>query len=248
MFFLSCRVICIFFKTLTGYELMNYLTHFYFNRQLPVLTSVSSEFHFGVALPDILSVYDRSLRFHPSHIHPNENGLWQGILNHLQMDAFFHRSDFFKSSYEDIRIILKQTIPSEWNIRPFFLAHVLVEILLDHVLLKASSDLAQRFYSSIGSVNVNEIIRLLEDFFSRKLDGLENLVNKFLVTRFLESYIDLNNLIYPVNRMLSRTRQQAFDIHDKEIVVNVLQPSLIIVKNHFPVLTEQFSKTFLNSQ
>lgn len=227
---------------------MNYLTHYYFNTRQPVLASASAEFHFGVALPDILSVYDRTLRFHPSHIPVDKNELWHGILNHLEMDAFFHRSEFFKNSYEEIRIILTHSIPKDLHIRPFFLAHVLVEILLDHLLLVQSADLGRRFYSSIDAIDIKEIVRLLEVFFSQKLDGFEELTNKFLVTRFLESYIELNNLIYPVNRMLTRTRQQPFDIHDNDVVDRILQPSLIVVLNHFPMLSEQFELTYLNSQ
>lgn len=227
---------------------MNYLTHFYFNARQPLYASATSEFHFGVALPDILSVYDRTLRFHPFRIHTNPSELWRGILNHIQMDAFFHRSDFFKNSYEDIRTILNKTIPPEMNIRPFFLAHILVEVLLDHYLLRETPDLSHRFYSFLDRINTKEIIRILEKFFARRLDGLEELINKFLVTRFLESYINLDNLIYPVNRMLTRTRQQAFDIHDRSIVERVLQPSLLIVTNRFPILMQQFSKSFLNSQ
>ncbi|MBL7994145.1 hypothetical protein JNM05_02140 [bacterium] len=227
---------------------MNYLTHYYFNAQRPLYASASAEFHFGVVLPDIMSVYDRTLRFHASQIHASDNALWQGILNHLEMDSFFHRSDFFKNSYDGTRNILKKEISEKLNIRPFFLAHVLVEILLDHLLLIQSSDLARRFYKSIGAVRVKDIVHILENHFELKLDGLDDLINKFLVTRFLETYIDLNNLIYPVNRMLTRTRQQAFDINDKALVSGILQPSLLIVKDHFPELIRQFGKTFLNSQ
>ena len=226
---------------------MNYLTHFHFNTLQPVYASASDEFHFGVALPDILSVYDRTLRFHPSKITGQEE-LWLGIHNHMDMDTFFHRSVFFKNSYEAIRIILNQSISPAMNIRPFFLAHVLVEILLDHLLLLRSSNLALRFYRTIGSVNVTEIVRLLERHFERKLEGLEDLINKFLVTRFLESYIQLDQLIFPVNRMLTRTRQQPFELTDNSIVNKIFEPSLDTVTKNFPMLTDQFNKTFMNSQ
>lgn len=227
---------------------MNYLTHYYFNTRQPVLASASAEFHFGAALPDILSVYDRTLRFHPSHIPVDHNELRHGILNHLEMDTFFHRSEFFKNSYEEIRVILTQTVPQDLHIRPFFLAHVLVEILLDHLLLTRSADLAQRFYSAIDSIHPKDIIRLLEACFSRRLEGLEELINKFLVTRFLESYIELDNLVYPINRMLTRTRQQPFDIHDNSVVDLILQPSLLVVTGQFLKLTHEFERAFLNSR
>lgn len=225
---------------------MNYLTHYYYNIRHPLLTSVSPEFHFGAALPDILSVYDRHLRFHPSEIRAIQSELGHGILNHLEMDAFFHRSVFFKNSYEGIRILLTQTVPKELDIRPFFLAHVLVEILLDHLLLVQSPDLGRRFYSAIGSVDIKETIRLLEAHFSKRLYGLDELINKFLVTRFLESYIDIHNLIYPVNRMLARTRQQVFEWNDPAIVRNIFEPSLRLIEQNIPLLNDAFTKTFMN--
>ncbi|NUM81021.1 hypothetical protein HUU42_09460, partial [bacterium] len=78
---------------------MNFLTHYYCNAG----RNLSPDFHFGVALPDILSVYDRALRFHEPAIikliaEQPKNKLWQGIHNHLRADAFFLQSDFFKKT------------------------------------------------------------------------------------------------------------------------------------------------------
>jgi hypothetical protein len=226
---------------------MNYLTHYYVNTLRPEYTAPSPDFHFGAALPDILSVYDRNLRFHPSVIESGQNDLWKGIQNHLQMDTFFHRSDFFKKSYEEIRNHLTRVLSPELNIRPFFLAHVMAEILLDHYLLKRSPDLARRFYEQLTGPDVKNIIRILEEHFNSKLEGLAELINKFLVTRFLEGYIELENLIYPVNRMLTRTRQQAINIQGIAVTKEILQPSLGIVSENFPLLIHQFNKEFLNA-
>ncbi|MBX7151681.1 hypothetical protein K1X84_08570, partial [bacterium] len=60
---------------------------------------MSPDFHFGVSLPDILSVYDRKLRFHESAITKLMSDephvmVWKGIHNHLRADAFFHQSEF----------------------------------------------------------------------------------------------------------------------------------------------------------
>ncbi len=227
--------------------LMNYLTHFYFNTLRPEYSSVSPDFHFGVALPDILSVYDRSLRFHagPSDNFPAD--MWMGIQNHLQMDAFFHKSEFFKVSYEQIRQHLAVSIPAHLDIRPFFLAHVLVEILLDHYILNREPELARKFYTQLHQPDAKRLVKAMEEHFGKNLGGLSDLINKFLVTRFLEGYIELDHLIYPVNRMLMRTRQQVFELNDPVLTANILSPSLKIVTHNFPRLIQQFNKEFLNS-
>jgi acyl carrier protein phosphodiesterase len=227
---------------------MNYLTHFYFNTQQPVYNSVSEYFHFGVVFPDILSVYDRSLRFHSEDASGLPDDFWMGIRNHLQMDIFFHKSEFFKTSYEQIRRHLTAAIPLQLDIRPFFLAHVIVEILLDHYLLNKNPDLALKFYSQLLKCDVKQIVTSTEKHFSLDLIGLGDLIHKFLVTRFLEGYIELNNLIYPVNRMLMRTHQQVFELNDPELIQNILKPSLSIVSVNIPMLMQEFNKEFLNSQ
>ena len=214
------------------YIRMNYLTHFYFNTKQAVYDSASPDFHFGVAFPDILSVYDRSLRFHSEDAKGLPDDFWMGIQNHLQMDAFFHKSEFFKTSYEEIRRHLTAAIPHQLDIRPFFLAHVIMEILLDHYLLNREPDLARKFYTQLHKCDIKLIVAATEEHFAQNMNGLGDLLNKFLVTRFLEGYIELEKLIYPVNRMLMRTRQQVFELNDPTLTQNILEPSLEIVSEN----------------
>jgi hypothetical protein len=210
---------------------------------------LANDFHLGVALPDLLSAYDRQLRFHQSRVQKqlavSQNiPLWLGVKNHLITDAFFHKSEFFKKSYQEIRPILIRTLPPELNVRPFFLGHIAVELLLDHWLLKNNPSLAGQFYATLQPIDLGRTRTELESFFAIKIDRFDYFMNKFMTLRFVESYSDLKNLIGAMNRMLMRTRQEPITDHNQVLFHNALQASLETVEFHFPSLIHEFKSLF----
>ncbi len=220
---------------------MNYLAHYYFNaiqKNVP-----GGDFHFGVALPDLVSGYDRRFRFHLSRVELELNGsenraLWLGVKNHLATDAFFHQSQFFKRSYDAVRQLCIRSLPRELNVRVFFLAHIAVEILLDHALLKSHPALANEFYTALSRTSGTAARTVLEDFFGHPLDRFDIFVNKFMVLRFLESYIDLQNVIGAMNRMLARARQAPItelSFH------SVLEEALETIETNFSIIADEVS-------
>lgn len=217
---------------------MNFLTHYYCN----AVRNHNPDFHFGVALPDILSAYNRELRFHEPAIikliadRPEIN-LWKGIHNHLRADAFFHQSEFFKKTYDEIRPLLAQRIPATHNVRPFFLAHILVEMLTDHVLLKSNSSLGDEFYKAMQAADHAGIKNMIEQYFQKPLPGIENHFRIFLQERFLASYDSLNEIVHAMNRVIRRTRQEPVDSD----VVSFLPDCVQIIEKYFLIFTSEIN-------
>jgi hypothetical protein len=191
---------------------MNFLTHFFFDRRYGG-PGTTAAFQFGVAVPDLLIAYDRGLRFSRTRVDERvelfpHSGLWRGVRHHLAVDRFFHGSRFFHDSYDSIRHFLVHHLPSTVTCRRFFLAHLVVEILLDHALLGRDPSLAASFYTRLGQISRSTVRAELESFFERPLPELTAHLDRFMRIRFLEHYAVIEDLHEPVNRMLQRTRQE----------------------------------------
>ena len=160
---------------------MNFLSHFYFER-----FSVHPERIVGCVLPDLLKNADKSYVFHPQRFeeqlfaHPLNRELSEGWYRHVEVDKAFHSSEMF---LEHCHLLRRQIDPllTDLPIRGTFMAHIAVELLLDHLLVEQQLVNVSRFYEHLAQVNRTilkqylEIIgvsdtRLFFDFYDRFLD------------------------------------------------------------------------------
>ena len=119
---------------------------------------------------------------------------------HLEIDRFFHNSNFFKESLDFV-----QNFYSKLNNQnlPHFYSHILVEILIDRYLLETTSGIADDFYSSYKRFNFSEITGLFEeikDFDKYKFLSLTESISN---SSFLKEYIH-DNAIYSIFERVSR--------------------------------------------
>ena len=185
---------------------MNFLSHYYLHRD-----PEDNYFTVGLTVPDLLGFHTRRVRVTKkylknflekendariiSHIH--------GMMLHLDLDRWFHNSDFFKE-----KIIFLQNsyinFNSEGSDLPHFYAHIILEILLDRYLLMIEPDIADNFYDSYKRFNFSDITRIFR--------GLENFSNdKFILladnvshSTFLKEYIDNYSIINILTRVSNR--------------------------------------------
>ncbi len=72
---------------------MNFLSHYYFDRD-----DTNCYHILGIVLPDLLKNADKTIVLHPEKMHhPNDavNSIVTGWNKHLEVDRYFHSSDFF---------------------------------------------------------------------------------------------------------------------------------------------------------
>src|SRR6202012_464096 len=99
---------------------MNFLSHYYFDR------NVTNCYHIlGTVLPDLLKNADKTLVLHPekmSHPDASVNAIKKGWNKHLEVDRYFHSSDFFLHHSHQLK---KQLLPAVVGspVKPFFLGH-----------------------------------------------------------------------------------------------------------------------------
>src|SRR5690348_16960125 len=114
----------------------------------------------GTALPDWLSVVDRRVRLRGRQVRPFAEGpqspeseLAAGVLQHLDDDAWFHKTAAFAIASAEITVLLRGALSSDEGHRPAFLGHILTEILLDALLIQRDPKRLAAYYEALASVD-----------------------------------------------------------------------------------------------
>jgi hypothetical protein len=165
----------------------------------------------GTAVPDWLNVVARRVKARTKHAQAfvtdcdaRVAALAQGIVRHHVDDAWFHQTAAFAELSWQFTRLIRDALPADDGLRPSFLGHVLVEILLDACLIaEAPSDL-EAYYRALSQVDP----RWLEATVARMATGhpqsLADFIPLFLRERFLWDYLDDAKLFYRLNQVMRR--------------------------------------------
>lgn len=183
---------------------MNYFAHGY--------RSVDQPFHLaGTAVPDWLSVVDRRVRIRSSVAQrfldspdPGVGALAAGIVQHHADDAWFHRTRAFAELSWQFTVELRDQLTPDDGLRPSFLGHILVELLLDAALIEARPDLLQRYYHCLAQLDPQLIARIVNQIAPRPAAQLADFIPLFSAERFLYDYAEDAKLLYRLNMVMRR--------------------------------------------
>jgi hypothetical protein len=187
-----------------SYNFMNFLSHFYFDKH-----SGNPDLILGTVLPDLIKNANKAWIMHPEKkkelFQQNEKllSLLNGWNKHILVDKFFHASDFF---YEHTKIIRLAIVPllEGSPVRPSFLSHIALELMLDSLLITEGIISTDDFYTHLQNADRNALTEFL------KLNGLEDtpqfskFLDKFIESAYLKSYSDPHHIIYALNRICMR--------------------------------------------
>lgn len=195
---------------------MNFLSHFYFDRH-----SEDPHLVLGAVLPDLLKNARKDWNLHPERNAERfssnfESSILEGWRRHMIVDRNFHNSDFFSEHTSGIK---KAIIPALKNsvVRPSFLAHISLELMLDGTLLTENHVQTVDFYSHLRQSDREAINRFL------KLNNIQDtsqffiFFDKFIQSNYLESYRESQNIMYALNRICMRVWKDP--LNDSEILV-----------------------------
>lgn len=205
---------------------MNFLSHYYFDKD-----TQSSNIVIGTVLPDLLKNANKNWNLYPQK---NENlfvddtylnEILIGWKRHLAVDKLFHSSTFFETQTTELKQLLLPIL-SNSPVRPSFLAHIGVELVLDHLLVTQNRIDVEAFYNQLNNVEDS----LLNDFLGKNnLNDTERFfkfLNSFKTSRYLFSYEKLENISYALQRICMRLWTHPFS----EETVNLLTEQLGIYK------------------
>ncbi len=199
---------------------MNYLAHAW------VLGEATPGLVLGAALPDLMGSFDRwgvrgaeplagargrspRIKRAPRLAHDAASALERagavelarGVRAHHAADVSFHALPAFKEGCAELRAALA-TLGLE-RVRGFFVAHLLLEMLLDAALMEEDPGLAPRFYEAMERAPVARAAELC----AKDAAGFEAWIGRFTRSRFLLDYASDEKLVYRLEQVLSRARQ-----------------------------------------
>ena len=178
----------------------------------------------GSILPDLVPIYDRRCKVAPLIKHwagvvaadPALGQVSAGIEFHLMVDARFHRLPLFREPYRGLRQAL-ETASDTPGLKRILPAHVLLEMFLDHLLLRDRPALQDDFNGLLAGHG-----RLIERFCAPQprfdAPGFRVFLASILGDRFLEEYGSMDGLLARMNRIQQRYGQRALEPAEADAV------------------------------
>lgn len=166
----------------------------------------------------------------------DHEGLLHGWKKHLAVDVLFHSSDFF---LEKTAILKQLIIPTvvETPIRPSFLAHIGLELLLDHLLVEHRLINVNGFYTSLSEVKRESLKEFLILCKFNDTAIFFKFLESFISSKYLLSYQKIENISYALNRICMRL----WPISLTDLQLHELTKQLLIFKQ---ILEKDFIKIF----
>ncbi len=196
---------------------MNFLAHFVIAQRFLPLESSMPFFVVGTALPDLLPLAINRVRLRPAVVERQPprsavtSSLQSGVLVHLATDTAFHKTRAFAESQSAVSSLFEQATFEGIRVRRFFLAHVLVELALDAVLVRANSGVADRFYEAFACAESAAVTEWTETVVSRDLPDLPAVLTRFAQSRYLYHYGQDEGVATGLSRLCARARQDTFE-------------------------------------
>jgi len=185
---------------------MNYLAHGRFFVGEPYRLA-------GTAVPDWLNVSDRGVRVRSKHAlpfvddaDPRVAQLASGIVRHHTDDAWFHENATFAELCWQFTVRIRDAVGPDDGLRPSFVGHVLVEMLLDAALADQNPGLLDDYYAALAAVDGLTVLAAVNRMAPRPAVRLGQLVGLFVESRFLYDYAEDAKLVYRLNQVLARVR------------------------------------------
>ncbi|MES2827766.1 MAG: hypothetical protein V4687_06420 [Bacteroidota bacterium] len=189
---------------------MNFLSHFYFERNNKDANTI-----IGVVLPDFVKNAEKTINLYPSK-EPQlfeENEVLQNILKgwerHIKVDALFHSSEFFNNETQKLKQLILPAIEGS-PVKPFFLAHIGLELILDHLLVINGAISINGFYDALTEADKAALDTFLKKCRLQDTSQFFNFLNGFISGRYLFSYQRIENIAYALNRICMRIWDQPF--------------------------------------
>lgn len=197
---------------------MNFLSHYYFERNNPDHYMVM-----GVVLPDLVKNAHKDWNLNPQK-HPElyeQQPAWQSILRgwnkHLQVDNYFHSSDFFKVETARLKQLILPAVTAG-PVKPFFLAHIGLELMLDHLLLHSKIIDIDTFYQQLNQSQTRELTSFLNRSGLPDESIFKSFLKQFIESRYLFTYNELKNVSYALNRICMRLWDKPFTDQQLEML------------------------------
>lgn len=186
---------------------MNFLSHYYFD-----LHTDNCYHILGIVLPDLLKNADKNIILHPERLHhtdPDINSIIAGWNKHLAVDRYFHSSDFFIEHSHSLKKTLLPAIEGS-PVKPFFLGHVALELIIDNLLLTTGKIQVDGFYAHLAGCKTAVINEFLTFSGLKDSSRFFRFFDDFKRSQYLHTYAETHQIAYALKRICMRIWQNPF--------------------------------------
>jgi hypothetical protein len=198
---------------------MNFLSHYYFDRE------TTNCYHtLGTVLPDLLKNADKTIILHPEklqHQDPRINDIIAGWQKHIEVDRHFHSSEFFLNRSHELKKLLIPAIGGS-PVKPFFLGHIAIELILDNLLITNNKISVDDFYDHLIACDSDIIKEFLNFADLHDTDRFFRFYESFKKSRYLETYAETQQVAYALKRICMRVWNDPFTPDQEEKMTKVL--------------------------
>ncbi|MXV52785.1 hypothetical protein GS399_17570 [Pedobacter sp. HMF7647] len=218
---------------------MNFLSHYYFDREV-----TNPERILGMVLPDLLKNANKKWVIHPNRHHAalradkDLNNILEGWNRHLAVDAYFHSSDFFYRHTQQIRTAIAPLI-TDSPVRPSFLAHIGLELMLDSLLITQNQLDAHNFYTLIASVNSKKVDNFLKVNQIFHTNSFFDFFEEFISSAYLHSYSDYESITYALEKICMRLWNKPFTIAQKSQLTDTFNAYQEVLLKDYQLIFDQ---------
>ena len=167
----------------------------------------------GTSIPDWMNVVDRKARLRSKQAAPFVNdedsqlaAVAAGVVQHHHDDDWFHQTRAFVELNLQLLTEIRQCLVADTTMRPRFLAHILVELLLDAALIEEDPPLLDRYYEVMDSMDGQLVQAAFNRMSSRPVSELGKFIGLFSAERFLYDYTDDGKLLRRLNQVMRRVK------------------------------------------
>jgi hypothetical protein len=165
----------------------------------------------GTATPDWLNVADRRVRVRSKHAAPLTSdkdprvaAFARGVMQHHHDDDWFHRTPALAELSWAFTVLVRDALEPDEGLRPSFLGHILVELLLDAELIAEAPERLDAYYAALAEADPHIIQAAVNAAAPRSTDRLAPLIPRFVAARFLADYLDDAGLLDRLNGVMVR--------------------------------------------
>lgn len=218
---------------------MNFLSHYYFDR-----LTADANVVMGTVLPDLIKNASKEANLYPQKNeflfkgNPDEENLLDGWKRHLAVDLCFHSSNFFLEKTAMLKQLIKPIVENTL-VRPSFLAHIGLELLLDHLLIEHNLIQVSHFYEKLIAVKKESLSDFLEHCGLKNQSAFDKFLEGFISSKYLLSYQKLENISYALNRICMRLWPETLsELQLAELTVQLGVFKTILNKDFRDIFTE----------
>ena len=183
---------------------MNFLSHYYFERY-----SRNPELVLGCVLPDLVKNAAKDINVLPHKYesrfdgHPKLSNIYRGWARHVEADRYFHNAPFFFTHTHALKALLAPTV-ADTPIRPSFLSHIALELLLDHLLLHRQAVHESDFYECLAAADRDAVARFLTLCGVQDTSFFFSYFNSFMRAQYVGSYRHFDQITHALINICRR--------------------------------------------